>query len=283
MNSVVERREGIKVREPILDTRLSARDVRPWIGWTVSAALGVAILGLGQVSAHNRWVSPLILPAPSDVADALWTGFTDGRYLEHLRSTLVSAMIGFSVASVAAILIAGVLSSFRVVERVFMPYVIAFQSLPKVAIAPVIVIWLGFDDRSKNVIVMIVVFFPVMINALQGFRLRQREFLELMVILGGSRWQLFRQVRLPAAMPFVFAGLHIGVLFALIGAVVAEFIASTSGLGYALIVAQAQFNVAGVFAILVILMVLGMLLHAVMNAIERRVAFWANDVTTVNV
>lgn len=253
------------------------------LGWSLSFLLGVLIIAAGEIVARNEWISPLIFPAPSDVAQSLWFGLTEGRYLVHIRSTLTSTVVGFLTASTIAIILAGILSSFRPIERILIPYVVAFQSLPKIAVAPLIVIWLGFGDVAKTAIVTIVVFFPVMISSLQGFRLREREYLELMLILGGSRWQLFRYIRLPGALPYVFGGLHIGALFALIGAVVAEFIASTAGLGYALIIAQSQFNTSGVFAILVILMALGMALHGLMRFVEHRVAFWAKDVTTISV
>lgn len=122
-------------------------------------------------------------------------------------------------------------------------------------------------------------FFPILVNALQGLRVRDREQVELFQSLGASRYQLFRYVRGPNAIPFIMAGFHIGILFALVGAIVADFVGSQPGLGSRLLIDKETFNVPGVFAVLVILMAFGILLHVVLRLVERRVAFWAEDVS----
>jgi NitT/TauT family transport system permease protein len=269
--------------EPEVNRRLSGVRERPILAAIVSVGLAVVLLTLAEISAQQGWISKLIVPAPSDVYESLINGFGSGRYFVHIQATMVSALVGFVISAAVAIVVGGVLASIPFVERVLLPYVVAFQSLPKVAIAPVVIIWLGFEDSAKITIVVITCFFPIMINALQGFRIRQRDHLELLLMLGGTRWQLFRYIRLPSALPYVFSGLHIGIIFALIGAVVAEFISADSGLGYALTAAQGQFDVAGVFAILLILMVIGMVLNALMRWAERKLTFWAKDLTTTNV
>lgn len=249
----------------------------------VSLAIGVALIGLAEVSADNEWVSKLILPAPSDVWTALVDGFSNGIFWPHIWSTGFAAGFGFFLATLLALAIAGLLSAVPFLERVFMPYVVAFQSLPKIAVAPLVILWMGFGTSAKTVVVMIVCFFPILVNSLQGFQLRDREQIELFRSLGASRMQLLIHLRLPSALPFIFAGLHIGAVFALLGAVVAEFVGSDAGLGYILLLNKGRFNVPGVFAVLVILMVMGIAVHTVSRIIERRVVFWSKDMTDLQI
>jgi NitT/TauT family transport system permease protein len=246
-----------------------------------SLAIAVALILLAQYATTHGMVSKFILPVPTAVGSVLVEGFASGFYTEHLLSTLVSMLAGFAIAAAIAIALAGLFNSMPIVEEVFTPFLVAFQSLPKIALAPLIIIWFGFGETSKIVVVAASCFFPIMINTLQGLKIRDRDRLELMRSLGAGRWQLFYYLRLPDALPFIFAGLHVGAIFALIGSVVAEFVGSSAGLGYAMLQAKAQFDLASVYACLVLLMLLGIALHAVMAALERRVAFWVDDVSHV--
>lgn len=243
--------------------------------------IAVALLALAEVAATNEWVSRLILPAPTAVWEALVTGFSTGIYWEHILSTVRSTLGGFLLAAVSAVTVAGVLASIERLEKIFLPFIVAFQTVPKIAIAPLIILWLGFGDSAKIIIITVICFFPILVNSLQGLKLRDRDQLELMQSLGATRWQLFRYIRVPNSLPYVFAGFHVAIIFSLIGAVVAEFVGSRSGLGYLLIQFQGQFNVPGVFAILLILMFIGVTFHRTMVLIERRVTFWAKDVSVV--
>ena len=245
----------------------------------VTVAIGVLLLVIVESVSRAGLVSPLLLPAPSAVYNSLESGFSSGLYVEHILSTVGAALGGFALAAVLAFLLAAILVSSPFLERVLYPYIIAFQTLPKVAIAPLVIIWLGFGMSGKLTIVVVVCFFPILVNTLQGLRLRDRNQYELMVTLGASRVQMLRYLRLPSALPYVFAGFHIGIIFSLIGAVVAEFVGSLSGMGYLLLVEQGAFNVAGVFAILFQLMVIGIILHLLMVFAEKRIAFWATDVS----
>ena len=239
----------------------------------------IAILGLAELAARKGWVSNLILPAPTDVWSTLRLGFEQGAYWEHIEATVIGTLGGFFIAAVSAVLLAGIMVSVPRLERVFMPIVAAFQTLPKIAIAPLIILWLGFGETGKIVTAALGCFFPILVNALQGFRVRDVEQVELFASLGASRYQMFRFVRFPNAIPFIMAGFHIGILFALVGAIVADFVGSQPGLGYRLLIDKETFNVPGVYAVLVILMVFGIILHVVLRLIERRVAFWAEDMS----
>lgn len=244
-----------------------------------SGVILVVALLLAEVGSRRGIISPLMLPAPTAVWNALVDGFRTGIFWRHLVSTLTATALGFGVAMSAGFLIGGVLAVFHRLERIFYPFIVAFQTLPKIAVAPLIIIWFGFGNASKITIIAIVSFFPILVNTMQGLRLRERERFELANSLGATKWQVFRYIRFPASLPYVFAGLHVGAIFALIGAVVAEFVGARAGLGVLLIQQKALFNVPAVYAVLVILMFVGLVLHAIMLAIERKATFWAQEDT----
>lgn len=243
----------------------------------LSGLVAAALILLAEVAASREWVSDLILPRPFDVWEALIDGWRSGLYSEHIVSTVGATLAGFSVATIVAIGLAGIFTGVPRLERIFLPFIVAFQTLPKIAIAPIIVLWLGFGTRSKVVIIAAICFFPILVNTLQGLRLRDRERLELFQSLGASRWQLFRHLRIPDALPYIFAGLNIGLVFALIGAVIAEFLGSGSGLGVLLIQQQVAFNVPGMFAVLILLMTVGLVLNALVRRAERKLLHWSAD------
>lgn len=242
-----------------------------------SFLLLVVIMAFVQIGVGRNWIDSLLIPSPSSVAGALKNGFTSGVYWEHINSTVTGTLLGFGLAIVIGVGIGGLLATIPWLERVLYPFVVAFQATPTIAIAPLIIIWAGFGQFSKVLIVAVVSFFPILVNTMQGLRLRERERLELSNALGASRWQTFRYIRLPGSMPYVFAGLKVGAIFALLGAVVAEFVGSRDGLGVLLTVQRTQFDVPGVFATLILLMAIGLVVDFVMSTIGRRVTFWAQE------
>ena len=171
------------------------------------------------------------------------------------------------------------MAEFDAVRRAIFPAIVGFQSLPKVAIAPLYIIWFGFNIESKIAMAATLCFFPVMLNSLQGFLTVENERLELMTSLNAGRWQTFWRIKLPGALPFVFAGLNLGIVYAFLGAIVAEFIGAQNGVGVIVTQLQSLSDTAGVFAVLVLLGISGYVLIAIMSAIHRRVVFWSGEVT----
>lgn len=276
-------------REPIRGVIKPIRESSIRAGWagrlnlrtaTMSFGLLCVVLVVAEFAADQEWITPLIMPAPTDVGRALWDGITSGVYSRAAWATFWPTSVGFVLSATASIAFGAALGSAAPVRRVLMPFIIAFQSMPKIAIAPIIVLWLGFGPTSKVTIVAIVAFFPVLISTLQGVVLRERERVELLHVLGATRSQILWYLRLPSAIPYIFGGLRIGAIFALIGAVVAEFVGSSGGLGYLLLQQRALFNVPGQYAALLLLMIIGIFLNFVMGAIERKVAFWAAEAGT---
>lgn len=243
-----------------------------------SILIGVAILAALQWVPRSGLLSERVVPTPASVGRALGDVISSGALWPDLWSTLSATLGGFLIATVAAVIIAALLVAMPRLERIATPYIVGFQTLPKIAVAPLVILWLGFGSASKVAIVSFLSFFPVFVNCLQGFRIRDRVRFELFASLGASPWQLFRHLRVPAALPYVFAGLNVGLVFALVGAVVAEFVGARNGLGVFLLQQKTAFNVPGVFAALVVLMVVGLSLHFTIRAIERRALHWTDDV-----
>ena len=200
-------------------------------------------------------VPPYILPAPEGVFVALWSGIAVspasplGYYLP-LWSTLSNALLGFLIGASLGLVIGSLMAEFRPVETALMPYAFALQSLPKVAIAPLIVIWCGFGDGSKVAMAALLAFFPMLVNSFAGMRSADIERIELMKALSASRLETYRLVKLPSAAPYIFAGLDMGIVYALLGTIVAEFLGAQEGMGVVITKAQAVTDVAGVFAVL---------------------------------
>ena len=241
----------------------------------LSPLVFVASIALWEAVVRAFEVPHFIAPAPSAVAASLVGGIRSHLYLEHFWVTLYEALAGFLIAAVSGVVIGAVVAQFRLVERTLYPYLVALQTLPKIAIAPLIVVWFGFDTSSKVVIAATVAFFPVLVNVIVGLKTIDAGKLELMRSLNASRWQTFRLVQFPNALPFVFAGLDIAIVFSVLGAIVGEFVGAQRGLGNLIVQFNVSLDIAGVFAVLIMLSIMGVALHLVMQAIQKRVIFWA--------
>ena len=244
-------------------------------------AVFVLFIGLWEWVVRQWAVPAFIAPAPSAVARSLFAGIRSGLYLEHLWVTLGETLAGFAIAAISGIALGAVVAQFRLLERTVYPYLVALQTLPKIAIAPLIIVWAGFGLSSKVIIAALVAFFPVLVNVIVGLKTIDQGKLELMRSLRASRWQIFRLVTFPNALPFVFAGLDIAIVFSVLGAIVGEFVGAQRGLGNLILQFNVSLDIAGVFAVLILLAALGIALHLVMRAIERRVIFWAQPEETI--
>lgn len=241
----------------------------------------VTLIALWQAAVLWLDVPPYILPPPWRVLMALWTGLDVpltsriGFYLP-LVSTILNAVIGFLIGVVLGIACGSLMAEFRPIETVLMPYAFAFQVLPKVAIAPLIVIWCGFGDGSKITMAALLAFFPMMVNTFTGLRGTERERLDLMHALSASRLETYRIVKLPSAAPYIFAGLDMAMVYALLGTIVAEFLGAQQGIGVTIVMAQTATNVSTVFAALILLGVVGIVFHLAIRVFERRTIHWTN-------
>lgn len=237
----------------------------------------VLVMLAWQFSVQLLDISPLIFPGPIAVARALYEALGSSEFFGHLGVTLYEIIAGFLAGAALGFLVGAVIGQSALMEAVLYPYVLAFQTMPKVAVAPLFVLWFGFGTTSKVVITATIVFFPLLANTIVGLRSAPREQIDLMKAFTASNWHIFRMVRLPQALPYVFAGLDIGIVLAVIGAIVGEFVGAQAGLGYLILQRDFSMDTAGVFAILIVLSVIGILLHAAMRFIARRVIFWVDS------
>jgi NitT/TauT family transport system permease protein len=235
-----------------------------------------AIVRVAQVPAF-------IFPPPSQVVVALYRGFASGLYLRHLQVTLLETVLGFAMGSALGFALGTAVAMNRYVEYFFYPYIVMFQSLPKVALAPLVVIWFGLGLTSKVINAALVAFFPLLVNTMVGLRSADEDRVSLMRSLAASDAQIFWMLRLPNALPFVMAGLDIAMILALIGAIVAEFVGATSGLGMLIQSMNFTMDVSGQFSVLLILSVVGLLLNRLVLLVRRRVLFWDPSEKSVQV
>jgi NitT/TauT family transport system permease protein len=219
-------------------------------------------------------VPTFIFPAPSKVAIALWRGFASGLYQKHLSHTLLETVLGFLLGSALGFFLGTAVALNRYVEYFFYPYIVMFQSLPKVALAPLIVVWFGLGLKSQVINAALVAFFPLLVNTMVGLKSADEDRLNLMRSLAASESQIFWMLRLPNALPFVMAGLDVAMIFALIGAIVAEFVGARAGLGMLIQTMNFNMDVSGQFSVLLILSIVGLLLNRCILLIRRRILFW---------
>jgi NitT/TauT family transport system permease protein len=241
---------------------------------TLSLVLLIASLLAWEAIVRVFGIQAFILPPPSQVVVALYRGFASGVYLRNLLVTLVETLLGFIVGSAAGFVLGTAVATNRYVDYFLYPYIVMFQSLPKVALAPLVVIWFGLGLSSKVVNAALVAFFPLLVNTMVGLRSADEDRVSLMRSLHASETQIFWMLRLPNALPFVMAGLDIAMILALIGAIVAEFAGATSGLGTLILSMTYTMDVSGQFSVLLILSVVGLVLNRLVQMVRRRVLFW---------
>ncbi|OEU96593.1 ABC transporter permease [Streptomyces oceani] len=237
----------------------------------------VVVVVLWEFALRPLGIDEYVLPRPSQIAAALQTQLSDPMFWTHFQVTLQEALVGYVIGVAAALLLGTAISQIRLVERTFMPYIVAFQTVPKVALAPLFVVWFGFGMTSKIVMAAVIAFFPMLVNVVEGLRSADADRIQMLKVFGAGRFQVFRMVRLPSALPFIFAGLDIGIVFAVLGAVVGEFIGAKEGLGYLLLQTNYNFDIAGMFAVLIVLSVVGLLAHMLIRLLQRKIAFWAEE------
>lgn len=239
--------------------------------------LVVAFLALWEAGVRLLDVPAYILPAPTSIFMALYRGFASTLYIDHLVVTLTETFLGFLLGSVLAFAFGVAVALSRRVEYFLYPFIVMFQSMPKVALAPLVVVWFGLGLTSKVVNASLVAFFPLMVNTIAGLRSADEDRVNLMRSLNASRMQIFWMLQLPNALPYIFAGLEIAMIFSLIGAIVAEFVGAQAGLGMLIQSMNFTMDVAGQFSVLLILSVVGLVLNGIVTFARRRILVWDNS------
>ncbi|HEY8001783.1 MAG TPA: ABC transporter permease [Solirubrobacterales bacterium] len=257
---------------------MSARQGGAVAPWLLPLGVVVALLGLWELAAQWDWIAdalkikPFLIPAPSEIAQSLW----DDRALlaEDAWVTAQEVLLGFALALVVGFGFAIALHLSDTLRRAFYPLLVASQTVPVIAIAPILVVWLGFGIGPKLAIIALVCFFPITVNTLDGLRSVDPELPRMMRTLDARRSQILRRVEIPSALPFLLSGAKIAAVISVIGAVFGEWSGADQGLGHLILIAQGQLQTARVFAAVVVLSTLALILFGGLALIERRLAWW---------
>ncbi len=239
----------------------------------ISLSLVVGLI-LWQAFTTYSDIPSFIFPAPFDVWEKFLSVIWDGSLLFHTLVTLQEVLFGLTLGLSAAILTGYILAKSRTVERVLSPYIVASQSIPIVAIAPLLVIWLGPGIFSKILTSALIVFFPVLVNTIVGIRSVPGELYELMRSLQANPWQRIIKLEIPAALPVFLGGLRIGATLAVIGAVVGEFVGADKGLGFLVNVGRGLYDTSLVFVSVFTLVILALVLYGSVLFLENRLLSW---------
>lgn len=243
---------------------------------TALGPLGVlAVLVILWLAATELWgVSQYLLPRPVNVVGRLYEGLIGGMMYPHIAATLGAVAAGYLIGASIAFLLGVLIAESSVAERFLYPILLAFQATPKVSIAPLIFIWIGFGIESTIVLVALICLFPIFTNTIIGLRSVNPDLVDMYRAFSASRWHIFWNARLPAAAGQIFVGLQISVLFALTGAVVMEFITGVRGLGFLIENSAGTLDVPLVFASLVVLAAIGISASKAVRVLHRKVVFW---------
>ena len=265
--------------------RARPRARKPWPNAAISLALLVVLLLAWEIGVRAFNVPRFLIPPFSDVVVAMWRGLVTAPWAKdslwyHTAITLAEIVLGFFIGSGIGLALGIAVSQMGRLEAILEPYVAAFQSLPKVAVAPIIVMWLGFGIGSKVTIVCLLTFFPVLVTSIAGFKAIDPDRIDLLRSLSASPWQIFRKAKFPSALPYIFAGLNMAAAFAVVGAIVGEFVGAQAGLGVLILQMDAQMDTGGSFAVFIVLSVIGIALTAALRAVQRRVLHWMPVDTT---
>ncbi len=235
-------------------------------------ALFMGIIALWEAVSRIFKLPEFVLPAPTSILEVLVSRQRELGFAAYVTATEV--VLGFLISALVGATVALVIARFTAFGRALYPLVVLFQNVPKVALAPLFILWFGFDLAPKVVLIVVIAFFPVAINMLVGLQTVDSNLIALMRSVGASRNEILRRIQIPNSLPYLMAGLKVAVTLAVIGAIVGEFAGAQAGLGYMIQFASTQMQTSLVFAALVEVSVLGMLFYYVIEWIERRYVNW---------
>ena len=241
--------------------------------WLAPVVTFVVLVVLWDLATRFFDWEPWLVPPPRDVAEALW----DYRDLlpEHTWVTLRESLAGFALAILVGIPVGGLIAYSRVMELTVYPILLGLNAVPKIAIAPILILWMGFGPGPKILVSFLLCVFPIVIATATGLKQTPAELVELARSLCASQWQTFRRFRFPSALPEIFIGLKVAISLAVIGAVIGEFVGASEGLGWVIVNSGANVNTSLAFAAMVILAVVSVVLFYAIALVERLLVPWA--------
>jgi NitT/TauT family transport system permease protein len=231
--------------------------------------LGLLVLVLWHLLVYWRRLPPLVLPLPGAVAHVLLRNLLDGFFWPHLWMTLQEILLGFLGGSLLGLGLGSLVALAPLAQRILQPYIIASQAMPKLALAPLFVIWCGFGILPKALIAALIAFFPLFENTLTGLSTVDADARDLFRMLGANRWQVFYKLLVPNAVPALFAGLRVAIVLSVVGAVVGEYVGANKGLGALIMASQGMMDTTLMFAVFILLTLLGIVLYQLVVYCER--------------
>ena len=253
-------------RKPVLLRRKTLRRILPWV-------VIIGIFVFWEIVVRAFGIEQFVLPAPSAIFESGWKW--RWPILDNAWQTLMTTALGFLIAVIVGLLAGIAIGSSTLVYDSFYPALIGFNSIPKVAVVPILVIWFGVGTIPAIITAFLIAFFPILVNVAVGIATVEPELQDVLRALGASRWQVIRKVGLPRSMPYFFASLKVAITFAFVGTIVAETVASNKGIGNLMLVASSRFEVPLAFAGLLVTSVMGIGMYLVCTAIEGRMTGWA--------
>jgi NitT/TauT family transport system permease protein len=236
----------------------------------------LVFLGIWQAVVVIFGVKEFIVPSPIKTFSHLLVPEIAAQYKwpTHIGATLTEILLSFFMTAVSGIFIAILITWSKILNTIITPIIVFFNSLPKIALAPLFLLWFGYGILPNTLIAVLIAFFPVIINTSTGLKEVDEDLLDLVRYLGASKWQLFTKIRIPNSLPYIFSGFKISATLCVVGSIVGEFIASEKGLGYLLKDAQAFIDTPTMFACLFVISALGLLFFAAISGIEKIVMHW---------
>jgi NitT/TauT family transport system permease protein len=240
------------------------------LGWPV--AVGLAVCALWELVVAVLGVKPVVLPRPPVIARVLWERAP--LILEHMWPTFYEIVLGFLLSVAGGVLVAVLITYSSIARKGFYPLIVVSQIVPKVAVAPLLVVWFGLGGTSRLLLAFLIAFFPMVINTATGLAGVDDDIVRMARAYMGNRWQIFAKIRLPHALPLIFGGMKISITLAVIGVVVAEFVAAQRGIGYLIVMANGLLDTPLMMAAIVALSVMGLALYGAIALVERAVIYW---------
>ena len=237
-----------------------------------------ALIGIWHLYVTAYDVSAFILPAPGKVFAALSDQIQDPTVWRHTQATVYASLMGFFYACIIGIGLGAVLGKIAWLERTLSPFIVATQVVPKVALVPLFIVWFGFGSTSKIIVAAVLAFFPILTNTALGIKSVHIGYREVMASICASPWQTLVRLDLPNALPYVLTGMEVGIVLAIIGAVVGEFLAGSTGLGYLLVAKMNAYETDQMFGVLILLTVIGFIFYLSIGLVRRSIIPWHESV-----
>lgn len=253
------------------------KQIKRWLqSYSLFLIVTFILLVIVEWLVRTEIVPSFIIPAPTGVIKMILENW-EPLFIQHLSATMLEFTIGFAIAVIGGVGLAVSMFFSKTVEKIVYPAVVISQMIPTIALSPIFVLWFGYSIWSKVAVTILMSFFPIVVGAYDGFKSSDKEYIELLRSMGASKWQIFKKLHIPMALPSFFSGLKMAIVYALVGATIGEWLGASRGLGYYSRRMSGNLNAEGVFAAITVLTIVGILLFGLASWVERRALKWKNS------